>query len=401
MQDTLLWIVPKWPLPPQDGARRATVNLVRALSKLGENIHLVALVNPHEVVDEALAKCELGVVRITTIFLPKSDRSVLRLLKSFLLSPKRPLTFRRFSLKHLRQSMMDVIKGSNASSIVFDGLHCAIPFAENGKFNLKENQKRIIYRAHNREADIWFRKAEHAKNLVLKRFLQFQSTQVARFEDSLAESADVVATVSEDDLKIFKKISSNINGVVVPIGYNFNNSPPFKKSESIDILFIGLLDWRPNKEGLKWFLDNVWPMVSREREDLKLTIVGSGDGRWVETIVKDLKRVTFVGRVEDLQQVYLEAHLCLVPVFYGSGTRVKVIEACCYRRPCISTELGVEGTGLREGIEYLRCEDVDTWISALKEVTYEKLEQLGSSAHDRAKTVFDEDKAALLFRAAL
>lgn len=67
--------------------------------------------------------------------------------------------------------------------------------------------------------------------------------------------------------------------------------------------------------------------------------------------------------------LYRQAAVSIVPVFYGSGTRVKVIEASRFARPCFSTALGVEGVGLESGVSFFRGESESDWIDGLVRLT--------------------------------
>src|SRR5262249_39061624 len=153
----------------------------------------------------------------------------------------------------------------------------------------------------------------------------------------------------------------------------------------LTLLFLGRLDWPPNQEGLVWFLKEVWPEVVKGRTDLKLLIAGSGNSEFLKPFLS-VDFLTFLGRVESVKELYRKVSLSLVPIFYGSGTRVKVIEACSYGRACLSTALGVEGTGLESGISYLRAETAQEWIEMLRSLRSENVETIGSSAHEALKS---------------
>ena len=156
------------------------------------------------------------------------------------------------------------------------------------------------------------------------------------------------------------------------------------------ILFIGRLDWPPNRDGLKWFLERVWPNVTRP---FALTIVGSGDGRWLRPYLHD-SRIQFLGEVDSVIPHYHAAIMSLVPIFYGSGTRVKAIESSLFATACLSTERGVEGIGLDPQRDYFRVESKEEWIEALNTLQPETARERGRNALECVTERYDRDRVA-------
>jgi hypothetical protein len=259
----------------------------------------------------------------------------------------------------------------------------------------------LIYRAHNCEGDIWERKLGTVTTPWIKPLLRFQATLVRSFENSLAAAAAAVATVSEEDGLAFRREVPDAREEVVPIGYEFLSIPPYPAGPDVGILFLGRLDWAPNREGLTWFLTHVWPVVSARRTDLRLTIAGSGESAWLIPLLKEARQVRFLGRVPTVDRLYEESCTSIVPLFYGSGTRVKVIEACRFGRPCISTALGVEGVGLEPDRSYIRAESAEEWQNALISFDPSRGVRIGEAAYVGAKERFEARTAAERFRTVL
>src|SRR6202042_2685227 len=78
--------------------------------------------------------------------------------------------------------------------------------------------------------------------------------------------------------------------------------------------------------------------------------------------------ITYHGRVDDIEPFYADAHAVVVPMFEGSGTRLKVIEASFLGRPVISTAVGVEGLPLTAGEHYLHAETAAEWVAAIERI---------------------------------
>lgn len=398
----ILWLTPKWPLPAHDGARRATVQLLQDLTALGETIDLVALTQREEVIDAALATKTLGVRSAVAIERPGKRSGVSRifpLLCGWLTAPAVPLTMQPFRARAVKGALAERILGATPAyeAVVYDGLHPSAHANQGGCYVRPHGYSgRIIYRAHNREAQIWERKSAQHHHPALRSLFEWQARSVRAAEDSLVRVADGVATVSAEDMQQFRSAVPSVRGEVVPIGYAFDQPPQPPSSATLKLLFLGTLDWPPNREGLAWFLKDVWPTVAERRKDMELIIAGSGDSSWLAPLLST-DRTTFLGRVAEVDPLYEAACVALVPVFFGSGTRVKAIEAARFGRACLSTAVGVEGVGLSPGESYLRAETREEWIQTLENISQERAAQVGLQAFETAKSRFARRQCAQSF----
>jgi hypothetical protein len=108
--------------------------------------------------------------------------------------------------------------------------------------------------------------------------------------------------------------------------------------------------------------------------------------------------VRVLGHVPDVAQSYQECLATITPIFYGGGTRVKVIEAVSFKRAVISTTLGVEGLGLRPESDYLRGETAAEWIRLLSTLDRQELQSRSESCYHHLKSTFAIEAAANAFK---
>jgi polysaccharide biosynthesis protein PslH len=394
----LLWILPKWPLPATDGARVANVNLLRGLGELGATIDVIAVAERGEVPDPEALKRIRGVASVRIVDREPTGRGfqflgVLSYLKHFCLKPWQPVTLAPFAARKVRERLSALIaegppRGGGWTGVVYDGLHTAAHSSSAAGFVPPAPGLPVFYRAHNVEADIWRRKAELTGFAPLRLFLRLQAHLMERFESSVIRAAAAVLSVSEKDFERFASAVPGLKGGPVPIGYDFSEaSAPSAPARELRLLFLGKLDWLPNRDGLIWFLDRVWKEAKARRPGLELWIAGSGESDWLK-IRTDVPGIRFLGRVERVDDLYRDCSLSIVPVFYGSGTRVKAIESSKFSRPCLSTELGVEGLGLTADATYFRGETAEEWIAALASLEPARARAVGEAAHDFLKGTF-------------
>jgi len=377
----LLWITPKWPLPANDGARQATTQLVAGLCSRGAIIDLLAIVPEGEPASEREAIEVLGVARASLIRRPKSGRA--RHLRNLGRHPLRAVTLAQYSNKALSQRLNEVVCEPETVA-VFDGLHAAAWLYEMDTWP----DVPFIYRAHNVESDLWVRAAARKRGPAAW-LLNWQGHVVRKFETRLCQSAQRVLTVSDEDAARFRSLAETAHVDTLRIGMD----PKPQREHPADgtqILFIGRLDWPPNRDGLKWFLDRVWPKV---KGPFTLNIVGSGDGSWLTPHLRD-SRIKFHGMVDSVTPYYHAAIVNIVPIFYGSGTRVKAIESSLFATACVGTEQGLEGLGFDPKRHYFRAESEAEWVEALNALDPEAARERGRNALELAAEGYDRDRIA-------
>lgn len=387
----LFWITPKWPLPAEDGARQATYHLVRNLAHSGAQVHLVAIVPRGEKTDLDQARRAFGVEQVSTV-----SREPSRHFVNLLARPWQPVTIAPYMSPRMAREIRALhAEWDPDSVVVFDGLHSAgwylrLPAAARARM-------RVIHRAHNVESNLWTLGATQ-RRFPYSSFLRYQARRVAAFEKKVCHASRLVAAVSEEDERGLKQLyGGGLRTTATPIGVplagdRHEGSFPSDKN----LLFVGRLDWDPNRDGLRWFLENVWPEAVRHAPDLRLVIAGTGDGSWLRPYL-DLPNLLFLGRVPDLAPHYRAACASLVPIFFGSGTRVKAIEAASYARPCISTAIGVEGIGFDPASSYFRAETREQWVDALCALSLDEARRRGEAAYERISFAFDPAKVATRF----
>jgi glycosyltransferase involved in cell wall biosynthesis len=104
------------------------------------------------------------------------------------------------------------------------------------------------------------------------------------------------------------------------------------------------LHYPPNADGIRWFLNEVFPSVRQQISQASLTIVGKNPPQdFLQAAKQDSQAVRVTGYVPDLQPYLERAALMVVPVRAGGGMRVRILEAFAYAMPVVTTTVGLEG----------------------------------------------------------
>lgn len=397
----ILWITTRWPLPATDGASQASCAGIQQLSSKFEIVDLLSFAKTKISSQEIQsAKTILGVKEVRLAYTKQTFgrfSRVINAVRSFINPFSIPFTYFPFQ----DQGLLRLLEGGTTESythVVFDGLHTATTLLGKGA-RIKKSKLKYIYRAHNVESSLWFQSASRS-NLPLKLLILNQAKKVRKFEQTLLSISSAIATVSAEDLNKFAETYQLPESKVIPIGFDFEENPSTsnnqEKEADTKLLFLGGISWRPNKEGLVWFLENVWPAVTSNRKDISLTIAGRGTEA-LRSRFENLPNIKILGEVGNLENLYSEANASIVPIFFGSGTRVKAIEAGRFQRACISTAIGIEGLPLTADKSYLNAETAEDWISLLTNLSNENLERLGREAFKSLRISFDKRQVAQEF----
>lgn len=405
----ILWISPRWPWPANSGATKASLALIAELKKaalLRNQPCELQLVCLYENVMDLASVSELEACTQThqNLYLPKPalwGASVFwDFVKAKISAPRTPYTISRYCNAALASQLRQWTQGQSWDYTVLDGLHGA------AFVNLEDPcWGHLIYRAHNVESDIWRQLSKRPqpwyKSLVLKK--EFQLYQ--RYERNICQRSRWVLPVSDLDAGRFLELGLANNARAVPIGVSFEGGAlPFPpgtdqgveaRTLPLQLLFVGRLDWLPNKDGLQWFLNSVWPELLRRRPHCQLTIIGSGESTWLNSHVSP--KIEVLRNVADLEPYYARAHLSLIPLFMGSGTRVKAIESGRYGRSFISTSLGVEGLPFVPGVDYVLAETAEEWITVLSSLPVSELQKKAAQVYETAAKSFEQRTLAGLF----
>ena len=164
-------------------------------------------------------------------------------------------------------------------------------------------------------------------------------------EAALLQRADVIVAIQEREAEEFREMVPDRQVVIVPMPVEIRprvTSP----EEAPRCLFIGGYSGH-NLDGLKWFLAEVWPDVLAAHPEAEFDVVGTVG----EAVPIGTPRVRVHGPLNDLAPLYARASVCLVPLRFGTGLKIKLIEAMAHGRAVVSTPAGAEGFPELEGGE--------------------------------------------------
>lgn len=168
-------------------------------------------------------------------------------------------------------------------------------------------------------------------------------------EARVAQSGTTFSLCSEDEARLIPGPTWVTPNAVADPG------PPVPRRPRHTLLFVGSLGYRPNEDGLEYFVTDVLPLIRSVVPECRLVVVG--DGLTQAAAARRDPGTEIRGRVADISAVFREATAMVVPIRWGGGTRVKIVESFAHGVPVVATPVGAAGLSARSGVEFLAADD--------------------------------------------
>jgi glycosyltransferase involved in cell wall biosynthesis len=391
----LLFLSPRYLFPADSGGKIRTVSVLRGLLGGAFEIHLVS---PMPESASAVDPAQLG--QICDHF-------------SGWRGPARGAAFQWTRMRHLvsglpvavatdysraGQRTVDEALSRKPDLIVVDFPHAAV--LAPGPYPCAS----VLF-THNVEAEIFRRHAETARDPLRRAVWRSQATKMARYERALLGRFDAVVAVAERDREYFGRAYGANNVSVIPTGvdldyFSYSATPVLEPADPATVVFTGSMDWMANIDGIEYFMDQVWPEVARVRPEAKFVVVGrQPPAALVERAASRGLNWEFTGFVDDVRPYVRRAHVYVIPLRVGGGTRIKVYEAMALGCPVVSTRIGVEGLPVQDGRQFMAADrpaDMAASILALLERNDER-SQLSAAARRFVEETVSTASAAKVF----
>jgi glycosyltransferase involved in cell wall biosynthesis len=358
----ILQVTNKVPYPVKDGGAIACMNLARGFSLLGHKVTILAMktvkhpITLNEIPESVKELAEFRLVNVPARISPVS--ALLNLVFS-----GKPYNATRFISGTFAQELKKILQENEFDVIQLEGLYVCpyIPL-------IRENSKaKIIYRAHNIEHEIWSRTAIMAHGFE-KYYLRNLSKRIKKFEVQTLNKYDLLVPITGRDGAILDKLGNKMPSHISQTGIDSSVLIPNSKNLKHPTLFhIGSLEWSPNQEGLIWFFDNCWDSIHEKYPDLQFFIAGRNAPVWFQKMM-NLPNVVFKGEVADAYEFMNSKSIMVVPLFSGSGMRIKIIEGMALGKPIVTTPVGTEGISTTSGENIVVINDAEGFVQSISDL---------------------------------
>ncbi len=381
----ILQVTNKVPYPANDGGAIATLRMAEGFSNLGFEITVLAMVTlKHPVTMEEIPGELKKKIRFRLVPVPAAIHPF-KALRNLLFS-KLPYNAERFIDKKFRQELSALLASEEFDIVQLEGLYVC-PYIETIRTH---SNATIVYRAHNIEHEIWERSVAMASGLK-KGYLKILSRRLKRFETGWLNAYDLLVPITSRDGELLNRLGNSRPLQVAQTGIDLTHlTPCFSSMKFPSVFHIGALDWAPNQEGILWFLKNCWGRLTAKYPDLKFFIAGRNAPVWLEKKFI-LPGVVYLGEIEDAYAFMNSGAVMVVPLFAGSGMRIKIIEGMALGKAIVSTSIGAEGIDTTHGENICIANTADAFVKEISRLTENKdqVEKLGLNAIHYIQENFD------------
>ena len=292
----------------------------------------------------------------------------------------------RYYTEDAAKLLENILREHEFDIVQFEGLF-VVPYLDVVKAN---TNAKLIYRAHNIVFDVWERLAYTEKFTPRRKYLEFLARRLKSYETDQINRFHQIFAISEQDRQSILRFGCETSLEVLPVALDLEKYITTTPSTSFPTLFhLGAMDFRPNKEGLEWFLYEIWPDIEKLNSELRFYIAGKHMQQ--EFFEYDSDNVVVEGEILDAVEFINSKAIMIVPLLSGSGMRVKIIEGMAMRKCIIATTMAAEGIFCHHGKDILIADTPDEFYrSILQCITNPaKLVEIGEQARKTADQYYN------------
>ncbi|WP_017314650.1 glycosyltransferase [Mastigocladopsis repens] len=196
------------------------------------------------------------------------------------------------------------------------------------------NKIKLIFIAHNVEHEVYLEQFQNTHNNISKQIYKREAHLIQELEDSVARKAKEVWTFTSYDASYFSNINKATRVFNIPSSLERLSSTTAMKT--FDVGILGSWTWKANMLGLKWFFQEVYPLLPL---DFSIQVAGRG-AEWLQGQYPNVK---YCGFVPDVQAFMAQAKVIAVPSISGGGVQIKTLDAIASGTPIVATPVAMRG----------------------------------------------------------
>jgi sugar transferase (PEP-CTERM/EpsH1 system associated) len=305
-----------------------------------------------------------------------------------------PYAIKKYESESMRREIVERVRSGRFDVLISDFLTPAV--------NLPQDLPcpTLLFQ-HNVEAMIWRRHYEIQSDPIKKAYLFGQWRKMRRFEQETCNRFDCVIAVSAEDRQQMQREYTVEAVFEVPTGVDTDFFRPSGegKLEPHNLVFTGSMDWLPNADAIRYFTEEIMPLIKQAVPDVKLTVVGRNPYSSLVDLSKQDSSIIVTGRVEDVRPYMERAAVYVVPLRIGGGTRLKIFEAMAMEKAIVSTTIGAEGLPVEHGAELLMADTPESFAESVVRLLADQTfaQELGRRAAKTVRSQFGWPRVAERF----
>lgn len=357
----ILILTNRVPYPLNDGGNLAMRAMIEGYHKAGWQVYLLSMnTSRHYVESDKLANIYKHIHAFDTVDI-NNEVTAFAIARNFIFSTQ-PNHAERFYSNRFADKLTQVIRDFQPDIVQVESVFLAtyLPQVK------RQTHALTVLRLHNIEYQVWNRLAGESKGILKKAYLGNLSRRIKAFEIKAWQLFDLLLPITETDAEVVLRAGVQTPAYIVPFGINIEDIPPASSANKLFAYHIGAMDWLPNEEGIKWFLQEVWPLVRKQQPALEFFFAGRNMPAYFTHM--EMEGVHCMGEVADAAAFISDKSILVVPIRSGGGIRVKILEAMAAGKIVISTDIGIQGIEASAGVHYIAANTPAEFAAAFNEI---------------------------------
>lgn len=379
----ILQLCHKPPFPPKDGGCIAIKNITCGLIDAGIDLTVITIeTKKHPFKKESVPAEYKDKLRIIPIFVDTK----INMVDAF----SSLVTSDSYNISRFFTPDVDIVLTELLRKEKFDIIHLESLFVSPYIGTIQRLSKgKIVLRSHNLEFMIWERLANEQNNIAKKTYLNILAKQLRRFEIHTIGDVHGIASISFEDEAKYKAICDSTPLKNIPFGIDIEDYTPSDNFKEKTFFHLGSLEWKPNLEGILWFINEIWPAFHKKHPETKFLLAGRDIPKQISN--RKISGVEVVGEVPDAQEFIKASGVMIVPLHAGGGIRVKIIEGMALGVPIVSTSIGMEGIE-HDGSQLLEANTPEEFMTKMEDCLDVKVAQTyGENARQLAEHKYNNE----------
>ena len=368
----ILFLTSTLPYPPVDGWRIRANQLLQALA----SEHDVTLLSFRTLRDPADAVAALSRLCNRVEVVERSPNYSARDLFLGLVG-QLPFSVLNYRVPAMHAKLAEIVTNTPPDIVQVEDIHMA-------QYVLPLRGFPLVLDMHNIESALLTRYADRQREPLRKAYAKLTASKLQRYEHTAAPAFARILTCSDIDARFVVEHLGCPHVAVVANGVDVEHfAPRLGREEPNALVFVGRMDYVANHDAMIFFCRSVLPRLWRSIPEARLYVVGHEPSRAIQQLARD-PRIVVTGSVPDVAEFVARAAVVIAPLRYGSGTRLKILEAMAMAKAVVATPLGCEGIEARPGEAIVVAESPDDQARALVELLRdrERREAIGQRARE-------------------
>lgn len=345
----ILWVAPYLPCL----IRPRSFNFIRALSKRGHRIHLVALSEvqlprePMDILEQVCAKVEAVSLHkytsywncLTRLFSPMALQAAYYFSSAMQKKITTLLATGQFDVLHVEHIQASALVPERCHlPTVFDAVDCIT----------------ALYAQFARQ------KTAFPARLLSK----LERSKLSAYEPRVARRFNRVVVTSETEKEALLGLDPCLRVEVIPNGVDLEYFTPSRLCSTLTLMLSGKMSYYANEAAAVFFCQQILPLIREQLPETTVLIAGSNPSKAVQRLAWR-SNVQTTGYVSDLRPVFQRARVVVCPLVVGAGVQNKVLEAMAMGKPVIATPKACQALSVINGRHLLVADDPRAFAKAV------------------------------------